>query len=129
MILVAILSYIFISLLDPGIFGALLALLLSRPGKIVSVRALALGVLLFTVLSDLIMFAVVAPLDLTLTTGNAFLVEIFGSRDLSGIFEPSFDAFDIGFYVIDVLVGTCLGRCIVTWHYRKWDCDAKATRY
>ncbi len=119
MIFAAILGYMFISVLNAGIFGGLLAFLLSRPGKLVSIRLLALGVILFAVLSDLIMFAIFTPLDLNITTGNPSLIEIFGSPNLSDIFRPSFDAFNIGFYALDVLVGTCFGRHVVSCHYRK----------
>ena len=119
MILLIILGYVFISVLNAGIFGGLLAFILSRPGKVVSVWTLALGVLLFTVLSDLVMFAIVAPLKLTLTTANQFFIELFGSPDISNIFLPSFDEFDIGFYAFDVVVGTCIGRWVVTWKNKK----------
>lgn len=119
MIFAAILGYMFISVLNAGIFGGLLALLLSRPCKLVSIRSLGLGVFLFLVLSDLIMFAIVAPLDLNLMTENPSLIEIFGSPNLSDILRPSFDAFNIGFYALEVLVGTWFGRRVVTWYYRK----------
>lgn len=119
MILIIILGYAFISVLDAGIFGGLLAFILFRPGKVVSVWALALGVLLFSVLSDLVMFAIVSPLKLTLTTANPFLIELFGSPDISNIFQPSFDGFDIGFYALDVVVGTCIGRWVVSWKNKK----------
>jgi hypothetical protein len=115
MIIVAILGYMFISVLDAGIFGGLLAFLLSRRGNTVSVRALAVGVLIFVVCSDAIMFAIVAPLDLTLTTGNRFLTELFGSSDLSDILQPSFDLFDIAFYALDVVVGVCIGKLVLRW--------------
>jgi hypothetical protein len=67
----------------------------------------------------MVMYVMVAPLDLTLTTGNSVLIDLFGSQDLSDIFQPSFGIIDIGFYAIDVALGTWLGRFLVRKYYEK----------
>lgn len=119
MVLVAGLAYVLLSVLDAGVFGALLAVLLSRRGKGVSAAGLGFWVLVFSVASDLVVFAAAAPLDLTLTTGNPVLVEILGSPDLSEVFRPSFGALDAAFYALDALVGTCCGKFAVAWLDRR----------
>ena len=118
MIIFVITLYVFVSLFDAGIFGGLCAFILSRPDKIVSAKVLAIAVMVFVVIQDLIMYAIVAPMDLSLTTGNPTLINLMGSPDLSDIFRPSFDLFNLGFYAIDVAVGTWFGRYIVRKYYK-----------
>ena len=115
-----IILYIFLSILNAGIFGGLLAFLLSRPGLIVSSRKLAIGVLFFVILYEILMYALVTPLDLTITTKNQMLINLYGKSDISDILKPSFGFMDIIFYALDVFVGTWIGKLLVTNYYKRY---------
>lgn len=119
--ILAILLYFFSFVFNVGIFGSLLAFALSRPGKLVSSKRLAFGVLMFDIVNNLIIFTLVAPLDLTITTNNPFLIELFKSSglSLSDILQPSFGVLEIAFYAIEVAIGTFLGKFLVARYYMR----------
>jgi len=118
-LIVLTILYILVSFLSVGVFGGLCAFILSQHQKIVSTKILALAVLIFALVQDHMWYAFAESLELTLTTKNSYLIELMGTYDLSEAFKPSFDLIDIGFYLIDIIIGTWFGKFIINKYYKK----------
>ncbi len=118
MTIFVLILYMLLSLLDAGIAGGLLAFILSRGGRLVSFKFLAVAVLAYTIAQDILMCSIAAPLKLTLSTGNPLLIRLLGSSNLSELFELSFGISDIGFYAIDAIVGAWIGTTLIRCYNR-----------
>jgi hypothetical protein len=126
-LVVIIILYILVSFLSVGIFGGLCAFILSQHQKIVSTKILALTILIFALVQDYMWYAFAESLELTLTTKNSYLIELMGTSDLSDIFNPSFNLFDVVLYSIDVIIGTWFGKFIIHKYYEKKSPTSKFT--
>jgi hypothetical protein len=126
MIGISILLYIVIALVEWGMVGCFLAVMFSRPGRLVPWHVLALLACGLWFFRDVAMWVVFAPMQLTLTTRNPTLIDLFGGPDLSAIFRPSLGLLDIVAYVVGAALAAWIGRAVVT---RCWSRNSSPTRW
>ena len=110
---ISIALFLILSLFEFTAVSCFLAFILSRRNKIVSYWALGLGILIYITISELVMYAICVSLDLHLTTGNATLVGLNGSDDITEFLRPSFELLDIVLDLIAAVVGAWFGRFLV----------------
>ena len=129
MIIALILLYVLLSLATTGLVGGLFAFVMSPPWGIVPRLPLALAVCFYLLIYNSLMYAVICPMKLTITTGNDIVIQMFGGNDLSSILIPSLSLFDLAFYAVEVAIVVWFGRFLVRKYREKHDPQQRARGY
>jgi hypothetical protein len=101
-------------ILKPVGYGCLVCLLLTRRGRLPSIRSIGAVIVFIFLFEDILAVLVWPELQLTIKTSNEFLIRFYGSDDLSDkLFNrsfPFFDSMDVLFAVVKALIGAPVAR-------------------
>ena len=101
------------STVESTISGTFFSFCFSKWDKTISYISLFTIMVLYLIFEKTLLWTIVVSLDFKLTTGNQEVIDLMKTNDLSNCLKPSFNFFDILYYIINASIGSFFGRLII----------------